>query len=246
MRGYDARRAAPAPSALSLASDRGGNGKIIPISEASGRVAGAPGGPVLHNARSRRYPVPPHAPSSHPERRVLPKSVFPCHFGGGGGCTGVCGGKGLRLAEISPVGRSGFAEVFRFGRIGRERPGCGTGRRRRRETGLPIREIPAENPRAAGCSCGKVTHGIAKAFAESEFERYRVTRDRLCESDFDKTAQLALFGDRDAAEGLEEGEWRRVPSATLYANLTRPALRSLSGCFTMSRNGWNVPREPPR
>lgn len=228
------------------ASDRGRNGRKIPISEVSGRVAGAPGGPVLHNVRSRRCPVPPHAPSSHPERRVLPKSVFPCHFGGGGDARGVCGGKGLRLAETSPVGRSGFAEVFRFERIGREGPGCGTSRRRRRETELPIGEIPAENPRSAGCSCGKATHGIAKAFAGSEFERYRETRDRLFESGFDKTAQLGLFGDRDAAEGLEGGEWPRVPSATLYANLTRPALRSLSGCFTMSRNGWNVPREPPR
>lgn len=123
----------------------------------------------------------------------------------GGGVREVCGGKGLRLAEISPVGRSGFAEVFRFGRIGRERPGCGTGRRRRRETGLPIGEIPAENPRAAGCSCCKMTHGIAKASAESEFERYRVTRDRLCESDFDKTAQLALFGDPMRQKDLKKG-----------------------------------------
>lgn len=31
-----------------------------------------------------------------------------------------------------------------------------------------------------------MTHGIAKAFAESEFERYRVIQDRLYESDYDK------------------------------------------------------------
>lgn len=33
---------------------------------------------------------------------------------------------------------------------------------------------------------GKVTAEIAKAFAESEFEKYRVIQDRLYESDFDK------------------------------------------------------------
>ena len=33
---------------------------------------------------------------------------------------------------------------------------------------------------------GKVTAAIAKAFAESEFEKYRVIQDQLYESDFDK------------------------------------------------------------
>src|SRR3989338_6098274 len=33
---------------------------------------------------------------------------------------------------------------------------------------------------------GKVSHELAKEFAESEFERYRVTQDRLFESDFDR------------------------------------------------------------
>jgi len=33
---------------------------------------------------------------------------------------------------------------------------------------------------------GKVTAEVAKAFAESEFERYRIVQDRLFESDFDK------------------------------------------------------------
>ena len=33
---------------------------------------------------------------------------------------------------------------------------------------------------------GKVTAEIAKAFAESEFEKYRVIQDRLFESDFDR------------------------------------------------------------
>jgi hypothetical protein len=33
---------------------------------------------------------------------------------------------------------------------------------------------------------GKVSHAIAKAFAESEFEKYRIVQDRLFQSDFDK------------------------------------------------------------
>lgn len=36
---------------------------------------------------------------------------------------------------------------------------------------------------------GKVTAEIAKAFAESEFEKYRVIQDCLFESDFDKFAK---------------------------------------------------------
>lgn len=33
---------------------------------------------------------------------------------------------------------------------------------------------------------GKVTAAIAKVFAESEYEKYRVKQDRLYKSDFDK------------------------------------------------------------
>ena len=32
---------------------------------------------------------------------------------------------------------------------------------------------------------GKVSAEVAKAFAESEFEKYRIVQDRLFESDFD-------------------------------------------------------------
>ena len=38
---------------------------------------------------------------------------------------------------------------------------------------------------------GKVTAEIAKAHAESEFEKYRIVQDRLYQSDFDKQV-LAL------------------------------------------------------
>ncbi|MDO8365234.1 MAG: virulence RhuM family protein [Saprospiraceae bacterium] len=39
---------------------------------------------------------------------------------------------------------------------------------------------------------GKVTQAIAKAFAESEFEKYRLVQDKLFESDFDKVVKAAL------------------------------------------------------
>jgi hypothetical protein len=42
------------------------------------------------------------------------------------------------------------------------------------------------NNRALLQTPGKVTQAIAKAFAESEFEKYRIVQDRLFESDFDK------------------------------------------------------------
>lgn len=39
---------------------------------------------------------------------------------------------------------------------------------------------------------GKVTQAIAKAFAESEFEKYRLVQDRLFESDFDRAVRGVL------------------------------------------------------
>jgi len=38
---------------------------------------------------------------------------------------------------------------------------------------------------------GKVTAAIAKAFAESEFEQYRVLQDELYQSDFDRLMAIA-------------------------------------------------------
>ncbi len=49
---------------------------------------------------------------------------------------------------------------------------------------------------------GKVTAEIAKAHAESEFEKYRIVQDRLFESDFDRV--LRQIGDDGRSEG--EGE----------------------------------------
>jgi hypothetical protein len=36
---------------------------------------------------------------------------------------------------------------------------------------------------------GKVTAAIAKAFAESEFEQYRVLQDKIYKSDFDRLVE---------------------------------------------------------
>jgi len=39
---------------------------------------------------------------------------------------------------------------------------------------------------------GKVSREVAKAFAESEFEKYRIVQDRLFESDFDRHIKKLL------------------------------------------------------
>jgi len=44
---------------------------------------------------------------------------------------------------------------------------------------------------------GKVSQEVAKAFAESEFEKYRIVQDRLFESDFDKHIKKALEGGKE-------------------------------------------------
>ena len=45
---------------------------------------------------------------------------------------------------------------------------------------------------------GKVTAAIAKAFAESEFEQYRIIQDQLYQSDFDR-----LIAATDASDASE-------------------------------------------
>ena len=46
-------------------------------------------------------------------------------------------------------------------------------------------------------NAGKVTAEIAKAFAETEFEKYRIQQDRLFESDFDKMIKKQLSPEND-------------------------------------------------
>ena len=47
---------------------------------------------------------------------------------------------------------------------------------------------------------GKVSREVAKAFAESEFEKYRITQDRLFESDFDRHVKHVLGSNRELVE----------------------------------------------
>ena len=49
---------------------------------------------------------------------------------------------------------------------------------------------------------GKVSQEVAKTFAESEFEKYRIVQDRLFESDFDRHIKKAL-------EGVKEYPWSK-------------------------------------
>ena len=44
---------------------------------------------------------------------------------------------------------------------------------------------------------GKVSQAVAKAFAEIEFEKYRIVQDRLFESDFDRHIKKALEGGKE-------------------------------------------------
>ena len=44
---------------------------------------------------------------------------------------------------------------------------------------------------------GKVSQEVAKAFAGSEFEKYRIVQDRLFESDFDRHIKKALAGGKE-------------------------------------------------
>jgi hypothetical protein len=52
---------------------------------------------------------------------------------------------------------------------------------------------------------GKVTAEIARAHAESEFEKYRIVQDRLFQSDFDRLIAGAGDGDATAATRAEPG-----------------------------------------
>ena len=58
------------------------------------------------------------------------------------------------------------------------------------------------NEEQIGDGIGKITHEIAKTFAESEFEKYRVLQDKTYQSDFDKliTQTQALITDNEDIE----------------------------------------------
>lgn len=54
---------------------------------------------------------------------------------------------------------------------------------------------------------GKVTAEIAKAHAESEFEKYRIVQDRLFESDFDRVvAETKRLSEGTTKETARKGK----------------------------------------
>jgi len=52
--------------------------------------------------------------------------------------------------------------------------------------GLPLNKFIEATCRKILQAAGKVTAEIAKAYAETEFEKYRIIQDRLFVSDFDR------------------------------------------------------------
>jgi hypothetical protein len=53
---------------------------------------------------------------------------------------------------------------------------------------------------------GKVSQEVAKTFAESEFEKYRIVQDRLFESDFDRHVKKALEGGKEGRQNDQRNE----------------------------------------
>ncbi len=51
---------------------------------------------------------------------------------------------------------------------------------------------------------GKVSQEMAKAFAESEFEKYRIVQDRLFESDFDRHIKQVLEAKTQSQISIEK------------------------------------------
>ena len=49
-------------------------------------------------------------------------------------------------------------------------------------------------------NAGKVSAEVAKAFAESEFEKYRMVQDKLFQSDFDKFVETSMDAIRKKKE----------------------------------------------
>lgn len=67
----------------------------------------------------------------------------------------------------------------------------------------------AATDRAVLQDAGKVTAEIARAHAESEFEKYRIVQDRLFQSDFDRL--VASGSDATVAPQAESGSRARNP-----------------------------------
>ena len=75
---------------------------------------------------------------------------------------------------------------------------CGNTKSRRAATIRKFRTVQREGGREVTRDIldhpGKVSQEVAKAFAESEFAKYRIVQDRLLESDFDRHIKKTLEG----------------------------------------------------
>jgi len=56
-----------------------------------------------------------------------------------------------------------------------------------------------------------VSREVAKAFAESEFEKYRIVQDRLFESDFDRHVKRTLEECKEYSESNTIKDFEYIP-----------------------------------
>jgi len=89
---------------------------------------------------------------------------------------------------------------------------------------------------------GRVTHEIAKAFAESEFEKYRIVQDRMFESDFDHFLALEEQAERKAGRIRPAGGGE--PSVGAYV-FSYGIIYCKRGCKGYPQCGRNSPCPPP-
>jgi hypothetical protein len=83
---------------------------------------------------------------------------------------------------------------------------------------IRLNRFLAATDREVLSDAGKVTAEIARAHAESEFEKYRIVQDRLFESDFDRVVA--------ETKRIDAGERTRLPASEPSASERKPARRS--------------------
>jgi hypothetical protein len=77
---------------------------------------------------------------------------------------------------------------------------------------LRLNRFLAATDREVLSDAGKVTAEIARAHAESEFEKYRIVQDRLFESDFDRVvAETSRLEEKTNAPKPRKNKERKEP-----------------------------------
>ena len=79
---------------------------------------------------------------------------------------------------------------------------------------IRLNRFLAATDRQVLSDAGKVTAEIARAHAESEFEKYRIVQDRLFESDFDRVVA--------ETKRLEAGERKHLSDSQPSASERKP------------------------